>query len=94
MPTDWQTLRWIGGPAGHLRLLDQTRLPVAVREVACHDVESLRGLCSPPEIQAALWHEACAIHEEELIIERGIVTPVDAPHIAAHLAQASLTPPP
>jgi methylthioribose-1-phosphate isomerase len=42
MSTDWQTLRWIGGPAGHLMLLDQTRLPVACQEVACQDVESLR----------------------------------------------------
>jgi methylthioribose-1-phosphate isomerase len=35
-----ETLRWIGGPEGHLRLIDQTRLPVEFVEIDCRDVEA------------------------------------------------------
>jgi methylthioribose-1-phosphate isomerase len=35
------TLAWRGGVDGHLRLLDQTLLPVEVREIACRDVEAV-----------------------------------------------------
>ncbi len=36
------TLRWIGDAAdGHLRLLDQTLLPLEVREIECRDVETV-----------------------------------------------------
>jgi methylthioribose-1-phosphate isomerase len=34
------TLRWLGGIDGHLRLLDQTRLPTECLEIECRDVES------------------------------------------------------
>jgi methylthioribose-1-phosphate isomerase len=36
-----QTLHWIGGLDGHLRLIDQTRLPVEFVEIDCRDVESV-----------------------------------------------------
>jgi len=36
-----QTLRWEGGADGHLVLIDQTKLPIACEEIACHDVESV-----------------------------------------------------
>jgi methylthioribose-1-phosphate isomerase len=35
------TLRWIGGIDGHLRLIDQTRLPTEFVEIECHDVPAL-----------------------------------------------------
>jgi methylthioribose-1-phosphate isomerase len=35
------TLRWSGGTNGHLVLLDQTRLPGQVVELACRDVEDV-----------------------------------------------------
>ena len=35
------TLRWIGGVGGHLRLIDQTLLPMELREIECHDVETV-----------------------------------------------------
>ena len=38
MSTNCETLRWVGGPDGHLVLLDQTRLPLEIREVTCRDV--------------------------------------------------------
>ncbi len=38
---DIQTLRWIGGVDGHLRLIDQTLLPTECIEIDCHDVESV-----------------------------------------------------
>ncbi len=41
MPTDWQTLRWVGGPDGRLVLLDQTCLPGRLCEVTCRDVEDV-----------------------------------------------------
>jgi methylthioribose-1-phosphate isomerase len=35
------TLRWIGGIDGHLRLIDQTRLPTELVEIDCRDVQCL-----------------------------------------------------
>ena len=35
------TLAWIGGVDGHLRLIDQTRLPVEFGEIDCRDVETV-----------------------------------------------------
>src|SRR5260221_5237148 len=35
------TLRWSGDAAGHLVLIDQTLLPVEVREIDCRNVESV-----------------------------------------------------
>jgi methylthioribose-1-phosphate isomerase len=35
------TLRWLGGIDGHLRLLDQTRLPTECVEIDCRDVEAV-----------------------------------------------------
>ena len=36
-----ETLHWIGGPDGHLRMIDQTRLPVELVEIECQDVETV-----------------------------------------------------
>lgn len=36
-----QTLEWLGGVDGHLRLIDQTRLPGVVEFVDCRDVATL-----------------------------------------------------
>ena len=38
---DIQTLHWVGGVDGHLRLIDQTRLPVEFVEIDCRDVETV-----------------------------------------------------
>jgi methylthioribose-1-phosphate isomerase len=38
---DLQTLRWIGGVDGHLRLIDQTQLPVTLVEIECRTVEAV-----------------------------------------------------
>jgi len=35
------TLRWVGDCAGHLRLVDQTLLPVEFVQIECRDVETL-----------------------------------------------------
>jgi methylthioribose-1-phosphate isomerase len=35
------TLRWIGGIDGHLRLIDQTRLPTELVEIDCRDVQAV-----------------------------------------------------
>jgi methylthioribose-1-phosphate isomerase len=35
------TLRWVGDVDGHLKLIDQTLLPLEVREIDCHDVETV-----------------------------------------------------
>jgi methylthioribose-1-phosphate isomerase len=35
------TLRWIGGAGGHLRLIDQTLLPLELREIDCRTVEDV-----------------------------------------------------
>ena len=39
--SDVQTLRWMGTEAGHLVLIDQTLLPVELKEIECHDVQSV-----------------------------------------------------
>lgn len=36
-----ETLRWVGGVDGHLKMIDQTLLPTEYLEIACHDVESV-----------------------------------------------------
>ncbi len=45
MATDTQntlaTLHWVGETDGHLRLIDQTLLPLEVREIDCRDVETV-----------------------------------------------------
>jgi methylthioribose-1-phosphate isomerase len=38
---DIQTLHWIGGVEGRLRLIDQTRLPVEFAEIDCRNVETV-----------------------------------------------------
>jgi methylthioribose-1-phosphate isomerase len=40
-PSGLQTLHWVGGIDGHLRLIDQTRLPIELVEVDCFDVEAV-----------------------------------------------------
>ena len=35
------TLRWEGGPEGQLWLIDQTLLPLEVREIACRTVQAV-----------------------------------------------------
>jgi methylthioribose-1-phosphate isomerase len=35
------TLHWVGGVDGHLRLIDQTRLPVEFIEIDCNNVEAV-----------------------------------------------------
>jgi len=37
----FQTLHWLGGVDGHLRLIDQTRLPVEFVEIDCRDVQAV-----------------------------------------------------
>jgi methylthioribose-1-phosphate isomerase len=38
---DFATLRWVGGVDGHLRLIDQTRLPTEFVQIECRDVETV-----------------------------------------------------
>lgn len=37
----FRTLHWIGGVDGHLRMIDQTRLPTEFVEIDCRDAETL-----------------------------------------------------
>ena len=37
-----KAIEWVGGVAGHLRLLDQTRLPAEIAYRDCRDLESVR----------------------------------------------------
>ena len=39
--TDYETLHWVGDVDGHLRMIDQTRLPVEFLEIDCLDVETV-----------------------------------------------------
>lgn len=40
-PQDLATLHWIGGVDGHLRMIDQTRLPCEFIEIDCRDVPTV-----------------------------------------------------
>jgi methylthioribose-1-phosphate isomerase len=40
-PTSLETLRWLGGVEGHLRMIDQTLLPCKFKEIDCRDVETV-----------------------------------------------------
>ena len=40
-PDAVRTLYWVGGTDGHLRMIDQTRLPVEFVEIDCRDVETV-----------------------------------------------------
>jgi len=41
MTGNFETLSWIGGVDGHLRLIDQTLLPLELVEIDCRDVETV-----------------------------------------------------
>ncbi len=41
MPSEFRTLEWIGDIDGHLRLLDQTRLPADTVYLDCRTVEDV-----------------------------------------------------
>jgi methylthioribose-1-phosphate isomerase len=41
VPITAPTLAWVGGPRGHLTLIDQTLLPVELRYLECRDVETV-----------------------------------------------------
>jgi methylthioribose-1-phosphate isomerase len=49
MATPYRTLEWIGGPTGHLRLLDQTKLPNEIVYRDCHTADgvwhAIKTLC-------------------------------------------------
>ena len=60
-----ETLHWIGGPDGHLRMIDQTRLPVELVEIDCRTVEAvweaikLLRVRSAPAIGIAAAYGVC-----------------------------------
>lgn len=39
--TKTETIRWVGKPDGHLRLIDQTLLPIEFKEIDCRSVEQV-----------------------------------------------------
>src|SRR3954452_442434 len=41
MASKIETLRWVGDEHGYLVLIDQTRLPVELIELECHNVEAV-----------------------------------------------------
>lgn len=61
----YQTIEWVGDAAGHLRLLDQTRLPTEVVYLDCHTVgevwQTIRQLCvrGAPAIGVAAAYGVC-----------------------------------
>jgi methylthioribose-1-phosphate isomerase len=48
-----ETLRWIGGVDGCLRLIDQTRLPVQLLEIDCRNVEAVYQAIKTMQIRGA-----------------------------------------
>ena len=50
---DLETLRWVGGVDGYLRLIDQTLLPVECGEIECRDVETVREAIKTLRVRGA-----------------------------------------
>lgn len=48
-----QTIQWIGGTAGHLRLIDQTRLPQQLEMLDCHSPEDAWGAIKRLSVRGA-----------------------------------------
>ncbi|MEX0711676.1 MAG: S-methyl-5-thioribose-1-phosphate isomerase, partial [Pirellulales bacterium] len=48
-----ETLRWVGGVDGHLRLIDQTRLPTQCVEVECRNAEAVHEAIRELRIRGA-----------------------------------------
>lgn len=80
-----ETLRWVGGIDGHLRLIDQTRLPVECLEIECRDVaavcEAIKQLRvrGAPAIGIAAAYGMCL----------GAQAALDSPDFAARLKTAA-----
>jgi len=47
------TLGWVGGLDGHLRMIDQTKLPAEFVEISCRDVETVREAIKMLRIRGA-----------------------------------------
>ncbi|MEQ8838913.1 MAG: S-methyl-5-thioribose-1-phosphate isomerase, partial [Lacipirellulaceae bacterium] len=71
MPTSPPTLQWIGNANGHLRMIDQTKLPIELVEIDCTTVEevwqaikrlSVRGA---PAIGVAAAYGVCLAAKSE-----------------------------
>ena len=73
MPT---TIEWIGDETGHLRLLDQTRLPTEEHYLTCLDIEdvwrSIKRLAvrGAPAIGIAAAYGVCLVGREKRGVAR------------------------
>jgi methylthioribose-1-phosphate isomerase len=90
------TLAWIGGPDGHLELIDQTRLPGELVYLACRDVEtvweaitSLRGRGAPAIGVAAAYGLCLGLQPAAGGDERALYARVD--EVADYLATSRPT---
>ena len=48
-----ETLRWIGDENGSLELIDQTHLPVELKTIVCHDLETVREAIQSLRVRGA-----------------------------------------
>lgn len=94
-PRALETLRWTGGPDGQLILLDQTLLPVEMREYVCQTVEqvweAIRSLRvrGAPAIGIAAAYGVCLGLKSESGVQRSVLQRVA--EVADYLATSRPT---
>ncbi len=90
------TLRWIGGPDGHLRTIDQTLLPTEFREIECRDaaavweaIKSLRVRGAPAIGIAAAYGLCLGLQQDRDAIEAKFFSSLD--RVAEYLVSSRPT---
>lgn len=97
MPTKWETLRWVGGPAdGRLLLIDQTCLPTQLVEVTCGDVDAVWHAIRVLQVRGAPAIGIAAAYGVVLGLQPVAAADADAffaalDHVCSHLASCRPT---
>jgi methylthioribose-1-phosphate isomerase len=92
----YETLHWIGGIDGHLRMIDQTLLPVEFKEIDCRDVaavwEAIKTLRvrGAPAIGIAAAYGVCVGLQNELDSDEAAFF-ARLPEVADYLASSRPT---
>ena len=93
---DLATLEWIGDVAGHLQMIDQTRLPVDFVQIACRDVPAvweaikmLRVRGAPAIGVAAAYGVCLGVQQVKTDNEAAVLSALES--AAAHLATSRPT---
>ena len=88
-----ETLCWIGGVDGHLRLIDQTLLPVEFKEIDCRDAAAVWEAIKMLRIRGAPAIGIAAAYGVCIGLQKRARTPTSRPFSAGWLRWSSTSPP-